>query len=73
MINLYIVYEIKLWPFHNIDKFAIRKSLFRTVKLTKSADPDKYSYSRWGISFDIRGSFSLRNGGFGKNIYLELI
>ena len=31
------------------------------VKLTKNANPDGYSYSRYGIGFDARGS------GFGKN------
>ena len=31
-------------------------------------DPDKYSYSKFGISFDKRGTLSLRNGGFGRNI-----
>ena len=28
IINLYIVYEIKLWPFHNTAKFAVRNSVF---------------------------------------------
>ena len=27
--------------------------------MTKNTDLDKYSYSGYGISFDIRGSFSL--------------
>ena len=48
----------------------LKSSLLGTVKLTKNADPDKYSYSRYGISFDIHGTFSLRNGGFGKNIVI---
>ena len=48
----------------------LKSSLLGAVKLTKNADPDKHSYSRYGISFDIHGTFSLRNGGFGKNIVI---
>ena len=41
------------------------------VKLTKSADFDKYKYSRYDIGFDAHGSFSLSNGsGFGKNVIM---
>ena len=32
------------------------------MKLTKNAYPGKYSYSGYGISFDIGGTFSLLNG-----------
>ena len=38
------------------------------MKLTKNPYPGKYSYSGYGISFDIGGSFSLLNGCFGKNV-----
>ena len=30
------------------------KFTFRTVKLTKNVDPDKYRYSGYGIGFDTR-------------------
>ena len=68
IVNFYIIYEIKLWPFYKSGKFSVRNSLFETVKLTKNVDSDKYSYSGWGISFDIRKTFSLRNSGFGRNV-----
>ena len=35
------------------------------VNLTKHADSGKYSYSGYGISFDVRGTVSLANDGFG--------
>ena len=38
------------------------KFTFRTVKLTKNADPDKYRYSEYGTGFDTRGSFSFSDG-----------
>ena len=70
IISFYIVYETKLWLFHNTNKFSVRNSLFGTVKLTKNADPDKYSYSGCGILFDIRGSFSLKIGVFSRNVII---
>ena len=42
--------------------------LFGAVKLTKNLDPDKYSYSGYGIVFDACRKFSLSyDTGFGKN------
>ena len=41
------------------------------VKLTKKTDPNKYSYSGFGIGFDACGCFSLPdNSGIGKNIII---
>ena len=47
-------------------KSTLKKSFTAAVKLTKNAD--KYSYSGYDISFDTRETFSLSNGGFGKNV-----
>ena len=39
--------------------------------LTKNANPDKYSYSGYGIGFDVRGSFSLSDRiGFVKIVII---
>ena len=44
------------------------------VKLNRNADPDKHSYSGYGIGFDTRGYHSLLDGSVGKNvIILEMI
>ena len=32
---------------------------------------DKYSYSVFGISFDMRGAFSLKSVNFGKNLIIS--
>ena len=37
------------------------------IKLTKNADPDKYSYSGYGIGFDTHRYHSLPDGSVGKN------
>ena len=70
MINLYIALEIKSWSFYLHNGFTLRNSLFGTVQLTKNSDPDKYFYSGCAILFDIHGTFSLSNGGFGKNMII---
>ena len=44
--------------------------MFGGVKLTENADPDKYSYSGYGIGFDIRGYHSLPDGSLGKNVII---
>ena len=39
--------------------------------MTKNTDSDKYSYSGYGISFDVNGTFSLSNGGStSKNVII---
>ena len=35
-------------------EFTLKYCLFGAVKLTKNADPDKYSYSGYHIGFDSR-------------------
>ena len=70
IINLYIAFEIKSSPFYTEDGFTFRNPLFGATKLTTNPAPDKYSHSGYGISFNIRGSFSLPNGGFGKNVMI---
>ena len=49
--NIYNVYEIKLWPFKQNVDFTLGNSLFGAVKLTKNADFDKYKYSGYIIIF----------------------
>ena len=40
VLNIYIVYEVNLWPLNVSENFALRNSLFGAVKLIKYADPD---------------------------------
>ena len=48
----YMVTRFKWW-------FYSKRLLFGSVKTTKNADPDKYSYSGYGIGFDSRSHFIL--------------
>ena len=51
-VNIYIVYDVNLWLFTVGQDFTLRNYLFRAVKLTKNADPDKYKCSGYGVRFD---------------------
>ena len=44
--------------------------LFRSVKLTKNADLDKWRYSSNSIGFDSRSEFSFTDGSMGKNVFI---
>ena len=69
--NIYIVYEINLWPFTVSEDFILGNSLFGDIKLTPNTDPNKHKYSGYGIGFDASGSSLLSNGsGFGKNVII---
>ena len=71
--NIYIVYEINLWPFTVGKDFVLGNSLFGAIKFTKNAtDFDKYKYfidkyKNFGYAIGYGGSFSLSDGsGFVK-------
>ena len=51
VVNIYIVYELKLWTHSTATKFTLINLLFGAVKLTKNFDPDKYRYSGYGVKF----------------------
>ena len=63
--NIYIVYEIN--KNFNISNYpTLENCLFGAVSLTKNNDIDNYKYSRYGIGFYRKGTFSVCNG-FGRN------
>ena len=47
----------------------LENCLFGAVSLTKHFDIDQYKYSGYGIGFDRKGEFSLRNG-FSKKVII---
>ena len=52
MVNIYNFYPINLWSYTQGADFTLENSSFSPVKLNKNADPDKCSYSGYGIGFD---------------------
>ena len=57
VINIYISYTLNQWLRNLNTDFTLNNWLFRSVKLTKNADPDKYKYSSWTIRFNSRQNF----------------
>ena len=45
-------------------------AFFRSVKLTKNADLNKYKYRGYSIGFDSRSKFSLPDGSMGENVII---
>ena len=70
VVNFCIVYELNSWPRNFDPEFTLGGCLFTGVKLTKNAEPDKYSYSGFRIGFDTRGEYSLPDGRAGKNVII---
>ena len=66
----FIVYELHMWSYNQGADFTLRDCLFGTVKLTKTVDPDKRYYYRYGIKFDTHATFSFPNGEFRKNVVI---
>ena len=61
VVNLFIVYKLDTWSQDLNGDFTLKDCLFGSVKITKNADSDKYSYSRYEIGFDSRSLFWIPN------------
>ena len=53
---------------NNVVNLFIIYEVFRSVKITKNADTEKYSYTGYGIGFDSRSLFSIPNFDWVKNV-----
>ena len=51
-------------------EFTLTDCLFGAVKLTKNTNPNKSSYSGYGIGFDSPSLFSIPNFDWGKNVII---
>ena len=67
VVNLYIPYELNMWSQDLNAEFTLKNCLFENIRITKNADPNKYSYSGCGIGFDSHSRISLPND-WGKNV-----
>ena len=70
VVNFFVVYELVSWPRDLNTDFTLGGCLFGGVKLTKNADPNKYSYIGYGIGFGTRGQYSLPDGSVGQNVVI---
>ena len=69
VVNLFIDYGLDTWSRDLSTEFTIGDCFSGTVKLTKTADSDKYGYSGYGIGFDSCSKFLL-NGELDKNVII---
>ena len=58
------------WPQDLNTDVTLGVCLFGGVKLSKYADPDKYSYSGYSIGFDTQIEYSLLDGSVSKNVFI---
>ena len=68
--NFFIVYELDTWSRDLNSGFTLKNCLFAGVTLAKSANPNKYVHSGYGIGFDSRSEVSLPDDSVGKNIII---
>ena len=70
IVNVFIVYVLDTWSRDLNTDFTLKDCLYGAVKLTKNADPDKYSYPGYGIGLDSRSLFLISDFYFGKNVII---
>ena len=73
VINLYISYILNPWLRNLNEDFTLKNCLFGSVKLSKNADPDKYKYSGYDISFSSRRFIYRWKCGKKNSLILKLI
>ena len=74
IVNIYIVYKLSSKSISSSN--VLKNSLFGAIKVKKpnnTTDPEKYVYSRYGISFDRTGQFTDSDGTQTNNVCCRLI
>ena len=69
IVNIYVVYELPVWPGNPTNNFKCKNSLFGATNIVKNSGKEKYVYSRYGITFDSAGSWSFDND-FARNVII---
>ena len=70
VINLYISYTLDPQLRNLSTDFTLSNCLFRSVKLTKNSDLDKYKHIGYSMGFDSRSEFSLPDGSMRRNVII---
>ena len=64
VVNLHS-HELDRWSQDVNAKFTLKNCLLENVEITKNTDPNKYSYSGYGIGFDPHSLLSIPNFDWG--------
>ena len=71
MVNLFFVYGLdNIWSRDLKTDFTLKNCLVASVKFTKNAHPDKWSYSGYRIRFNSSPYFSLPDNTTGRNVII---
>ena len=70
VINLYICYTLGPQLRNLNTDFTLGICLFGSLKLTRNAGLDKYTYTSYGIGFDSRSEYLFRDVSYGKNVII---
>ena len=70
MVIFFTIFELDLWSWDVGIKFTLCNCLIGGVKLTKNADPNKLSYSGYGIGFDTHLENVFPDSNIGKSFAL---
>ena len=74
VINKYIFYILNQWSRDLNTEFTLVNCLFWSVKLDKTADPDKYMYGGYNLDFVSLSKCSLTDGSVEKmSLFLDQI
>ena len=69
IVNVYIVYDLDVWPRNPTDNFKFKNCLFGATNIVKNSDKEKYVYSGYGMKLDRAGSWSCDND-FDRNFII---
>ena len=70
VINLYIFYTLGPQSRNLNIGFTLGSCLFRSVKLTKNADLDKYKCTSYGLGFDFCSEVLFTDESYGENVII---
>ena len=62
IVNVYIVYDVDVWPRNPTNNFKFRNCLFGATNVAKNSYKEKYVYKGYGITFDSTAWWSFGNG-----------
>ena len=73
VVNFFTFYKIDIWSHDLSTNFTLKGCLFGAVKLSKNANPDKYSYYVYSNGFNSMQLFLISNFDFDKTIFIVFI
>ena len=61
IVNVYVVYELNVWPKHPGNNFKFKNCLFGATNIVKNIDKEKFVYGGYGLTFNSATFWSFDN------------